>query len=264
MKKSKILVPAVALLALSTAAATTGTVAWFTTNTTVTANYLTAAIKSSQDLRISDTFSPYSWTTSLTWNKVKNGLVPVTPVAGTLAETSAVLTDKTGVGVALTTDPIFLTPNLENNAVNADSGAATSAVVVGNNSTNYNVVTEETAFIGEDFALKYEGSKLSGETVILTETVKGTVTFTGGGRDIDKALRLGVYEVTDKKFVVYKVATTVQETYTVTLNNITLKSGEPKDYKVFIYYEGTDDACKNANAVTNPLKAAFSFTLASA
>ena len=254
MKKSKILVPAVALLALSTAAATTGTVAWFTTNTTVTANYLTAAIKSSQDLRISDTFSPYRWTTSLAWSKVKNGLVPVTPVAGTLAETSAVLTDKTGVGVALTTDPIFLTPNLENNAVNADSGAATSAVAVGNNSTNYNVVSP----------LKYEGSKLSGETVILTETVKGTVTFTGGGRDIDKALRLGVYEVTDKKFVVYKVATTVQETYTVTLNDITLKSGEPKDYKVFIYYEGTDAACTNANAVTNPLKAAFSFTLASA
>ncbi len=264
MKKSKIFVPAVALLALSTAAATTGTVAWFTTNTTVTANYLTAAIKSSQDLRISDTFSPYSWTTSLSWNKVKNGLEPVTPVAGSLNNVSAILTDKTGDGVELTADPIFLTPDLEHNAVNADNGHATTAVKTGDNSANYKVVGEETAYITEDFALKYEGSKLNGKEVVLTETVKGTVTFTGGGRDIDKALRLGVYEVTDHKFVVYKVATTTAATYTVTLNDITLTSGQPKDYKVFIYYEGTDDACKNANAVTNPLKAAFSFSLASA
>ena len=53
MKKSKILVPAVALLALSTAAATTGTVAWFTANTHVEANSLAMKIQTAKDLRIS-------------------------------------------------------------------------------------------------------------------------------------------------------------------------------------------------------------------
>ena len=49
MKKSKILVPAVALLALSTAAATTGTVAWFTTNNSVSAAQMTAHVNDLKD-----------------------------------------------------------------------------------------------------------------------------------------------------------------------------------------------------------------------
>ena len=260
MKKSKILVPAVALLALSTAAATTGTVAWFTTNRQVTANGLTAAIASSQDLRISDSLKPsYAWTTKVEWSISKTSLVPVTPVAGTLNETSAVLKDVSNATIS--GDPIFLSPTSDNK-VNADTGAATSDPIVGDNHVNYQTISADTAYVGEDFALKYEGSKLNGGTVVTKETVHGSVTFTGAGREIDKAVRLGVYAITDGTFKVYNVTDSVASTYTVTLDDIVLESAQPKEYRVFIYYEGSDAACKNANAVTNPLAVAFTFTLA--
>ena len=55
MKKSKILVPAVALLGLSIAGATTGTVAWFSANTTVTATGMTIYSTTPSSLVISKT-----------------------------------------------------------------------------------------------------------------------------------------------------------------------------------------------------------------
>ena len=46
MKKTKIIVPALGLLLLSTAASVTGTVAWFAANTTVTATGMSVTVKS--------------------------------------------------------------------------------------------------------------------------------------------------------------------------------------------------------------------------
>ena len=46
MKKTKVIIPALGLLLLSTAASVTGTVAWFAANTTVTANGMTVTVKS--------------------------------------------------------------------------------------------------------------------------------------------------------------------------------------------------------------------------
>lgn len=261
MKKSKILVPAVALLALSTAAATTGTVAWFTTNRQVTASTLTAAIASSQDLRISDSLYPsYAWSTKVEWNLNDSSLIPVTPVAGSLDNVTAVLKDVSNA--TITADPIFLSPT-SNNTVDPATGVATHAPTTGSTNGQYYQVVESHAYLGEDFALKYEGSKNVGGSVVTKETVNGVVKFTSTeGRDIDKALRLGVYSISDQKFKVYNVTTSTAATYTVNLDAIELESGTPKEFRVFIYYEGSDDACINKNAVTHPLSVGFTFTLA--
>lgn len=261
MKKSKILVPAVALLALSTAAATTGTVAWFTTNRQVTASTLTAAIASSQDLRISDSLSPsYAWSTSVRWDLNDTSLIPVTPVAGSLNNVTAVLKDASNA--TLTANPIFLSPN-SNNTVDPATGEADHAPATGTSNGQYYQVIESHAYLGEDFALKYEGSKTVDGSVVTKETVNGVVTFTSTeGRDIDKALRLGVYSITDQKFTVYNVTNSTGATYTVNLSAIELESGVAKEYRVFIYYEGSDAACINKNAVTHPLSVGFTFTLA--
>lgn len=53
MKKSKILVPALAMLVMSTAATVTGTVAWFSANSTVTATNMTVKAKANENLLIS-------------------------------------------------------------------------------------------------------------------------------------------------------------------------------------------------------------------
>ena len=54
MKKTKIIIPAMGLLLLSTAASITGTVAWFSVNTTVTANGMSVKAKAQEGITISN------------------------------------------------------------------------------------------------------------------------------------------------------------------------------------------------------------------
>lgn len=125
MKKSKILVPAVALLALSTAAATTGTVAWFTTNTHVEANSIAMKIQTAKDLRIADGHSPYEWKTALVWQDNIEAAAPCTAIDGAVDGTVNALigsvTDYTMVD-----DVNFVVPKLGEgaNSINADGTAA--------------------------------------------------------------------------------------------------------------------------------------------
>ena len=82
MKKTKILVPAVAVLALSMAAAVTGTVAWFSSNTKVTASGMTISATTSKSLMISLTSST-GWTNAVTVDSTaaqKSAVLPVSPV----------------------------------------------------------------------------------------------------------------------------------------------------------------------------------------
>ena len=54
MKKSKIIIPALAMLVMSTAATVTGTVAWFTMNTTATAEGMVVAAKTNGSLIVKE------------------------------------------------------------------------------------------------------------------------------------------------------------------------------------------------------------------
>ena len=54
MKKTKIVVPALAVLLLSTAASVSGTVAWFSMNNTVTVSGMQVTTKVSSNLQIAD------------------------------------------------------------------------------------------------------------------------------------------------------------------------------------------------------------------
>ncbi|MCR5225316.1 MAG: hypothetical protein K6C34_04500 [Alphaproteobacteria bacterium] len=81
MKKTKILVPAAAILALGMAAAVTGTVAWFSSNTRVTASGMSITATTSKSLMISKT-SATGWTNAVTVDAtaVKSPVLPVSPV----------------------------------------------------------------------------------------------------------------------------------------------------------------------------------------
>ncbi len=259
MKKSKIIVPAVALLALGMAASVTGTVAWFTTNRSVSAATLSVAIAGSQDLRISDSLAPsYSWTNELTWSKADVNMVPSTPVAGTLAATTALFADANNA--ACSADPTFIRPNASN-VVSADNGTAATAAIVGDNSAKYELAGER-GYLVEDYALKYEGSKKVGDEVVTQETVHGKINITAGaGKNIDLALRVGIYNVTTSKITVYNVGDSVGTSYVVRPSDLTLESGVAQDLKMFVWYEGTDARCKNANAITNTLNITVAWSL---
>ena len=65
MKKTKIVVPALAVLLLSTAASVTGTVAWFSMNNSVTVTGMTVTTKVSSNLQIAQTNLEANYTDSL-------------------------------------------------------------------------------------------------------------------------------------------------------------------------------------------------------
>lgn len=66
MKKTKIIIPALGMLLLSTAASVTGTVAWFSSNNKVTLNGMQVKTKVSSNLQIAATNSETSFRNSLT------------------------------------------------------------------------------------------------------------------------------------------------------------------------------------------------------
>lgn len=261
MKKTKVLVPALAVLALGMAASVTGTVAWFTQNRSVYAQSLQVAVAANQDLRISDTLSTGtpSWQTSLTWNTPANhvdaNMVPATPIAGTVASTTALLASADDA--TITADPTFVKPS-SGNTVDADDGSVGTALVVGDNSAKWEAAGNH-GVMTEDFSIKYEGSTGQG---VLTANVYGKVTITtGAGKEIDLALRIGMYNITAGTFKVYTIGNATATSYVVNLDTIQYTSPTPNDWRAFIWYEGSDAHCTNANAVYNNLTVRFDYSL---
>ena len=84
MKKSKLIVPALAMLVMSTAATVTGTVAWFSMNTAVSATNMKVKAASEGGIVISDSRTSEIWkseTSSLVETKT---LYPTSTVAGSV------------------------------------------------------------------------------------------------------------------------------------------------------------------------------------
>ena len=82
MKKTKVIIPALGLLLLSTAASVTGTVAWFAANNTVDATGMTISAKSDTEFLViveGSTFSSSALTTTVTSTAQAKQLYPVAP-----------------------------------------------------------------------------------------------------------------------------------------------------------------------------------------
>ena len=278
MKKTKILVPALSILALGMAASVTGTVAWFTSATTVSAGQLSVAVASNSDLRINDTVDAAAtaggWTDKLTWNETDLELVPATAIKGSAASTTSNY-DCAAREIArfenvTLADVKFITANKAK--VNATTGAAPAIVVDGgDNSANYTDITEaQHGVMQEDYTLKYEGYVVDGGVNKYTVNITTTITITtSDAHNIDQCLRVGVLNDLEKKFNVYTVGTHVEGKYTITPDAFTLTSmshedGATKGFNIFVWYEGEDAGCINANAYSNNLQIALSHSIGAA
>ena len=94
MKKTKIIIPALGLLLLSTAASVTGTVAWFSSNSTVSATGMTISAKTDSNFLIicEGAFVNTARTTQITSTATAKQLYPVAPVDDDALTTSNVNT----------------------------------------------------------------------------------------------------------------------------------------------------------------------------
>ena len=98
MKKTKIIIPALAMLLLSTAASVSGTVAWFSMNNAVTVNGMAVTTKVSSSLLIAETDDPANYGESIAQSR-KGILEPVSTIDG---ETFFYTVDAKGDGDAKT------------------------------------------------------------------------------------------------------------------------------------------------------------------
>ena len=92
MKKTKVIIPALGLLLLSTAASVTGTVAWFSANSTVTATSMTINARTDSNFLIiveGSVFNSSASTTHITSNHEAVSLSPVAPVSDLTVATVA-------------------------------------------------------------------------------------------------------------------------------------------------------------------------------
>ena len=82
MKKTKVIIPAMGLLVLSTAASITGTVAWFSVNNKVTVSGMTARTSVSSNLLISEDNVEANYATSMANQSIAGVLQPVSTIDG--------------------------------------------------------------------------------------------------------------------------------------------------------------------------------------
>ena len=172
MKKTKVIIPALGLLVLSTAASVTGTVAWFSANNRVNVNGMKVSTKVKGNLLIAASNSSdanYS-SSDLTQNDVGGILEPVSSVNGI----DFFYTKEKVSGTGATTDTIL-------EAYSTDSAFAT-----------YYDVTGAKAFADYRFYVKAT-SDLDNQKVILS---KLNLLYNGSALGEEKAWRVAVFAQT--------------------------------------------------------------------
>ena len=239
MKKTKVIIPALGLLLLSTAASVTGTVAWFAANANVTATGM--AIKAKTDSE----FLVISKTEVLTANA--NTVTLAAPTGEVLPTNwkqpsgSGAYSWVTGAGTAT-----------NNGAIN--SSGYTSLTITQTN--NFGVAGGKNYFVYDTI---YVGLAVGSSTPANTKLLKCNATFTATqASDLNKCLTIGL-DVEDNmgttadldERLVMGVGTT---TATTVNGSATLLTGDQlsttaKAIKIYAFFNGDDSNCNTANAI---------------
>ena len=249
MKKTKILVPAMGMLLLSTAASVTGTVAWFSANNAVTAQGMQLKAKAQDGLVISNAASG---TYNETANTVKTTCAELIP-ASTYNLTTW-LTSKS-------TDP---------SVANTEQEYVTTSAWVDNNA--------DYGYVLHDFYVR--SSSASSLTVASLDVLKveAKVNGSAAAQNLSKSLRVGIKMGSSANVYIYAPVTGYTASYTVqkaagaysavaanretvaplasttrsadtSINSIPASTADGLHVGIYIWFEGEDAACISNNIV---------------
>ena len=260
MKKTKIIVPALGLLLLSTAASVTGTVAWFSANATVTASQLSVKAKVDANLFIED--------------GIKSDVAAVTHTSATLTGTGVAVSqvnpvdfDSTSGLIARVPDTYSVNPDVE------EAGTASTWTTVAHlSSGSSGAVAGVGDYLPQNyFAYGYVTIVRKQSTAAnFNLSAQADVTF-GAASELNQAFRIGIlvdngtfYESADFAADTANVATTL----TVKLNNGGAVASSLADNQIHValllaWFEGADSDCYTNNAVdlsTNTISWSFTST----
>lgn len=255
MKKTKIIVPALGIIAFATAASITGTVAWFTANNAVSVTGMQFKTQVGNNLLIADnqnsSFTDAFFGTSLTQTR-KAKLEPVSSVDGVGFYYTTVANDN---GSAKEASPFY---TYNEGAALVDTDADKTANDASFN-TRYGVASPTTGWAGTvlygyvDYTFYLKASlSTTGDRIIMNEC---TMRYNGAGLGAsDKAWRIGVYAAPAIASTNDGVTTvTPYETPMAAGNNKTILSPTGADY--FTKTEGGEPAIVDAvNGVSGTVR----------
>ena len=250
MKKTKILVPALGILALGMAASVTGTVAWFSTNTMVYADGVQVSTQAQDSLVIgltqNGTFGSkvtHQWATLTTVNPAF-----CLASAGELAEAPQfkALDASKLVGANATYEvrengKVYAIANPAKPENEYEDPATSAAFIAAN--TNPDVRAIE--YIDASEWLKMNGT----ENKQVTAKIYATRT---SGKAIDQALRIGFWD--GANFTINTPFSSTESSNTPSFVTAAFQvTPTAKNVHIYVWYDGQDAACINANATTNAI-----------
>lgn len=179
MKKTKIIVPALGVLLLSTAASVTGTVAWFSMNNFVTAEGMNVKAKAENGIVISNAAAANgSWKDSAT--SLHTSTLEVKPTSTATAATWVHSTSNDAADENTGNDYALLTT-----AVDSTTGAG---YVDENSNSAYDSATDSVYYSMHSFYIKSSAQAIT-NTLYITN-VKATLPTTQNSVNLNKALRV--------------------------------------------------------------------------
>lgn len=274
MKKTKVIIPALAVMLLSTAASVSGTVAWFSMNNFVTASGMNIQAKAENGIVISNSNGNNAvWKETAT--AAHNTALQVYPTS-TYNATTWAHGSSSDSDVATTTQTNIVRYDMLSPVDDADTGAgyvntngqSGCQIVAGGEAPN-TYEADALYYLKNSFYIKSSSQSVTQTIKVSEVTVSGQTT----SLNLDKALRVLVkYDTTalifapfDGATLSYTVCTAVtneaaSSTQAVTANahnatNVTFLanqvipafSASPLQIDIYLYFEGEDEACKSTN-----------------
>lgn len=235
--RRRLLISSIAMLLVAMLALGTATFAWFTTSTTSTASGIGVKTIKSSKLEISKLNKV--WGTTVDYQTSNKVLMPVTSADGnTWVKAEAALptayTAKAGTGSAATAGTDYFVEQLNvRNAGEADvTGASVSFTIANQNKAEYIRV-----------ALVPVTDADTNTTT--APTVSKATDFTGNIFDTEG----DTYKAFTNTNLTESGDITAKSTLTMALgNNGAITAGQTYYYNLYVWFEGQDDDCKDANA----------------
>ncbi len=280
MKKTKIIIPALGLLVLSTAASVSGTVAWFSVNTSVSATGMKVQARAEAGLLISADKSDASW--GNTDASDYGTAVALLPTSTNDLSTWYHATSNSAASSAAASAYSQLAASGEGKLIVKEKNLATTANALAQ--VTYADLNSDDAYVAADDAAYYLMNrfylKSSGDQISVSGTTnwlsisKLTLAGIGSSAALDASLRVGVKINNGTARIVapfadatasYSVAGTAATTafkgtlsangnYNPSLDtgftgNIPAKTADPINIDIYLWFEGEDANCKSNNVV---------------
>ena len=267
MKKTKIIIPALGLLVLSTAASVSGTVAWFSMNNTVSATAMQLKVKADDGILISNS-AKSEWSDSADATVTSATLLPTSAAA--VATPTFVTANSTNADQAQAGQAVANYSSLSLTWTGAASSEGIGFVDEGQTPNGSLDTTEKAYVLLNKFYIKSSGATISAtnnETLLYINDV--SVAPGNATNQVDNALRVLVVVNTDA-FVYAPVIDVASATTTLSYRwknttDVTAKPATAYDQacasvtsisnldasataiSIYCYYEGEDANCKSTN-----------------